>query len=68
MNEIDEILIKIKDKGCAAMILGSPLPKEQARRLMSLFPETSSWDLKTIGELMSMVEHNYKKQVLSDSL
>ncbi|MCX6761207.1 MAG: hypothetical protein NTZ84_03865 [Candidatus Nealsonbacteria bacterium] len=68
MNEIEEMLIKIKDKGCAPMLLGTPNLKEKARRLMAVFPETSFWDLKTIEELFQRVEHDFKKPFLSDAL
>lgn len=66
MSEIEDVLVKIRDKGCAPMILAASDLKGRTRRLMGAFPETSSWDLNTTRELFKKMEEDFKKEVVSD--
>ena len=81
MSEIDDVLKKLEDDRWSFIPLGYLDIKEKARRLMAMYPETSSWEIEDFKELFKRYEENFgrkpesgnsgedfKKQVLSDHL
>lgn len=68
MTEIDRILKKIEERGCGHFVLSSLDYKEKARRIMAVCPETSFWKMKDFEELISRMEEQFKKAVVSDVL
>lgn len=72
MNEIEEILQKITNKGYVPIFLDSSDLKAKAIRLMELFPETSSWKLKDIDDLLKRLkaktEEDIRACVIADHL
>ena len=68
MDEIEETIAKIKDKGCGPMLLTMPDIKDKARKLMHIFPETSPMELSSVQEVFKRLEADFKKEVVSDMI